>query len=341
MPLPLDQTTPPMEAESVAEIPLGPKWQYEPKWDGFRCLAFRDGDEIELRSKSGQPLGRYFPDLVAALREVDAKRFILDGEIVIPIDGIPSFEELQLRLHPAASRVQKLAAAHPAMLELFDILADPRGHDLTGRTLRERRAALEAVMPELAHPALTLSPRTGDPKRAQAWLDERGTGRDGVMAKRLDMPYRSGHRDAMVKIKRIRSADCVVGGYRHLKDQTVVGSLLLGLYDADGKLDHVGFTATIKREERSALTQKLEALAGPSAFTGRAPGGPSRWSNGKTTAWHPIRPELVVEVEYDHVSGGRFRHGTSLLRFRPDKAPSQCLLTQILPPPGAHPVKAA
>ena len=256
-------------------------------------------------------------------------------------DGIPSFEELQLRLHPAASRVAKLAAAHAARYELFDVLVDAHGHDLTGTTLRERRAALEAMMPSLAHPALTLSPASSDPAEASAWLEERGTGRDGVMAKRLDMAYRAGERDAMVKIKRSRTADCVVGGFRYLKNQRVVGSLLLGLYDDEGRLDHVGFTATIRREERAALTARLEALAGPSAFTGRAPGGPSRWSNGKSTEWQPLRPELVVEVTYDHVSGGRFRHGTSLLRFRPEKAPRQCLLAQILPPRSGVPVNAS
>ncbi len=186
-------------------------------------------------------------------------------------------------------------------------------------------------MPVLASPSVLLSPVSTDIAAARAWLDERGTGRDGVMAKRLDAPYRPGKRDAMVKIKRIRTADCVVGGWRFLKGQTLVGSLLLGLYDADGRLDHVGFTSTIPREERPTLTRRLQALAGPSAFTGRAPGGPSRWSTEKTADWNPLRPKLVVEVKYDHVSGGRFRHGTTLLRFRPDKAPKQCRLEQILP----------
>ena len=336
MTLPLEPTYPPMEAQSVETLPEGGGWQFEPKWDGFRCLAFRDDDAVELRSKSGQPLGRYFPDLIAALLSVTARRFVLDGEIVIPVDGIPSFEELQLRLHPAASRVQKLAAAHPARYYLFDLLADPHGHDLTGEKLHARRAALAALMPDLADPALALSPTSTDPAEAQAWLDERGTGRDGVMAKRLDAPYRSGKRDAMVKIKRIRTADCVVGGYRLLKSQEVVGSLLLGLFDAEDRLDHVGFTSTIPRDERTPLTRRLASLAGPSAFNGRAPGGPSRWSNDRTSDWHAVRPTLVIEVKYDHVSGGRFRHGTTLLRFRPDKAASQCRLAQILPPGGTR-----
>ncbi len=330
MTLPLEPGFPPMEAEAVAAIPAGAAWQYEPKWDGFRCLAFRDGPTIELRSKSGQPLGRYFPDLVAALTEIVARRFVLDGEIVIPIDGRLSFEELQLRLHPAASRVRRLAAAHPARMMLFDLLVDEAGHDLTGRPLAARRAALEALMPRLASPALALSPATENPAEAQSWLDALCTGRDGVVAKRLDFPYRAGHRDGMVKVKRLRSADCVVGGFRYLAARRQVGSLLLGLYDDAGRLDHVGFTSTIAEPERGTLTTRLERLVAPPGFTGRAPGGPSRWSRtGRAADWQPLRPELVVEVRYDHVSGGRFRHGTTLLRWRPDKAPAQCRIEQI------------
>jgi ATP-dependent DNA ligase len=337
MTLPLEPSYPPMEATSAEAIPLGPRWQYEPKWDGFRCLAFRDGELLDLRSKSGQPLGRYFPDLVAVLAAVAPRRLVLDGEIVIPVGGLPSFEELQLRLHPAVSRVQKLAAAHPARYLLFDLLADEDGHDLTPLPLTERRAALERFMQSIDDPALSLSPISSDPAQAQAWLMERGTGRDGVMAKLTDQPYRSGRRDAMVKVKTLRTADCVVGGFRYLKASREVGSLLLGLYDDAGRLDHVGFTSTIDRKQRADLTRTLEALAGGSSFTGKAPGGPSRWSNDKTADWRPVRPDLVVEVRYDHVSGGRFRHGTTLLRFRPEKAASQCRLEQILPPRSAMP----
>jgi ATP-dependent DNA ligase len=319
-----------MEAESQPAIPEGADWQYEPKWDGFRCLAFRDGDKLELRSKSGQPLGRYFPDVVAALHAVAAKTFVLDGELVILVDGAPSFEELQLRLHPAASRVAKLAAAHPASYRVFDLLVDERGHDLTGRPLAERRAALERLMPQLASPALALSPATRDLAVVRRWLESLQAGQDGVVAKQADLPYRSGLRDGMVKVKRLRTADCVVGGFRYLKNRRAVGSLLLGLYDDAGLLDHVGFTATIPEQERGALTQRLEQLVGGPGFTGRAPGGPSRWSTEKSADWRPLEPVLVVEVQYDHVSGGRFRHGTTLLRFRPDKAPAQCRLEQIL-----------
>ena len=321
----------PMEAQSAADIPLGPGWQYEPKWDGFRCLAFRDGDAVELRSKSGQTLGRYFPDIVTALGALPARRFVVDGELLVPVDGVPSFEHTQMRLHPAASRVQRLSAEHPARYVLFDLLLGSSGDALVGEPLGSRRAALEAFAAANPSDGVTLSPASEDPLRAQEWL--RGeAGCDGVMAKRLDMPYRAGLRDGMVKVKRLRSADCVVGGFRTLQRAPQVGSLLLGLYDDQDRLDHVGFTSAIADHERAALTERLQTLAGASAFTARAPGAPSRWSRGRSAEWHPVRPELVVEVAYDHVSGGRFRHGTRLLRFRPDKAPRQCRIGQIAPP---------
>ena len=329
MTLPVALDTPPMEAETADALPGGGGWQYEPKWDGFRCLAFRDGEAVELRSKSGQPLGRYFPDLVAALAATPPTRFVLDGEIVIPVGEATSFEELQLRLHPAASRVRMLAAAHPARLMAFDLLAGPDGTDWSVRPLAQRRPALEAFAASLGSQAVQLSPCTQDPALARTWLDELPPGQDGVMAKRLDAPYRAGLRDAMVKVKRIRTADCVVGGFRLLQKAPLVGSLLLGLYDAAGRLDHVGFTSTIARDTREALTARLHLLEQPPGFTGRAPGGPSRWSRGRSTDWHPLRPDLVVEVQYDQVSAERFRHGTTLLRFRPDKAPAQCTLAQI------------
>ncbi len=332
-----DASIAPMEAQTADAIPGGPGWQYEPKWDGFRCLAFRDGEAVDLRSKSGQPLGRYFPDIAAVLARLPARRFVLDGELVVPVAGAPSFEHTQMRLHPASSRVQRLAAEHPARFMLFDLLACGADDDLATLPLRDRRRALEAFAADNPDPALALSPATRDHALAQHWLDDRAAGCDGVMAKRLDAPYRSGRRDGMVKIKRIRSADCVVGGFRYLARERQVGSLLLGLYDAAGLLDHVGFTSSIAAAERPALTRRLERLAGPPGFTGRAPGGPSRWSANRDTAWQPLRPDLVVEVAYDHVSGGRFRHGTRLLRFRPEKAPAQCGMEQIAaaPLPGA------
>ncbi len=334
MALPLDTSYPPMEARSVADLPDSDGWQYEPKWDGFRCLAFRDGEAVDLRSKSGQPLGRYFPDVVAALTATTARRFVLDGELLVPVEGVPSFEHTQMRLHPAASRVRRLAAEHPARYEVFDLLVTPAGEDITGRSLGERRAALEAGWPGFEAPALRLSPTTGDAARARRWLAEGADGCDGVMAKRLDMPYRAGLREGMVKVKRARTADCVVGGFRTLARGGGVGSLLLGLYDAAGLLHHVGFTASITAADRPGLTRRLQPLQGPPGsttpgFTGRAPGGPSRWSHGEAHAYVPLRPELVVEVGYDHVSDGRFRHGTRLLRFRPDKAPGQCRMEQL------------
>jgi ATP-dependent DNA ligase len=325
--VPLDLA--PMEAKLVDELPNEPGWRFEPKWDGFRCLAFRSGGEVELKAKSGKPLGRYFPDVVAMLASLPVTRFVVDGELTIAVDGELSFDALQLRLHPAESRVRKLAAEHPASLVLFDCLLDAKGRSLVEAPLTRRRAELEALHKRFKAPErISLSPGTCDIAQARQWLREVGAALDGVVAKRLDGPYLAGER-AMLKIKRMRTAECVVGGFRYEQDSNYVGSLLLGLYDEDGRLDHVGFTSTISDAERPALTKRLEKLAGGEGFTGDAPGGPSRWSNGRTTQWTPLRPELVVEVRYDHVTGDRFRHGTKLLRFRPDKAPGQCTLAQL------------
>jgi ATP-dependent DNA ligase len=337
MALPLDIDTEPMEARPVAVLPTGPRWRYEPKWDGFRCLAFRDGESVELRSKSGQPLGRYFPDVAASLAALPMRRFVLDGEIVIAVERRLSFEDLQLRLHPAATRVRKLAAAHPAMFVAFDLLLTTQGHTvklLLDTPFAERRRALESFIAEQpGHPAIRLSPSTDDRAAALEWLGHLGADIDGIIAKRADLPYLSGSRDGMQKYKLQHTADCVVGGFRYGKDSTLVGSLLLGLYDVDGLLHHVGFTATVPARDRPALTHRLEQLREPPGFTGRAPGGPSRWSTERSGEWQPLRPELVVEVRYDQVTAGRFRHGTTLLRWRPDKAPFQCRFDQ-LPPSG-------
>jgi len=305
--LPLDLAT--MEAKLVAEVPRGDGWRFEPKWDGFRCLAFRAGAEVELRAKSGKSLTRYFPDVAAMLAATAVDRFVVDGELVIEVDGVLSFEALQLRLHPAQSRVSKLAAAHPAGLVLFDCLLDPEGRSLAPAPLRQRRAALEALHASLGGPErLRLSPGTQDREEACSWLDEVGPALDGVIAKRLDDPYLAGER-GMLKIKRMRTADCVVGGFRYAQDGRGAGSLLLGLYDGAGRLDHVGFTSTISDAERPALTRKLEQLAGGEGFTGRAPGGTSRWSTERSAEWTALRPELVVEVRYDQVTGERFGMG--------------------------------
>jgi ATP-dependent DNA ligase len=318
-----------MEAKLVEALPDDPGWRFEPKWDGFRCLAFKAGDDVELRAKSGKPLGRYFPDMVEALRALPVDRFVVDGELTISVAGALSFDALQMRLHPAESRVRKLAAETPATLVLFDCVVDDKGHTLLDAALSRRRAALETLVGRFAGAKpLRLSPGSEDIQEARAWLAQAGAALDGVIAKRLDGPYLPGER-AMLKIKRLRTADCVVGGFRYEQGTRQVGSLLLGLYDADGRLDHVGFTSTITDAERSELTLKLEALAGGPGFTGRAPGGPSRWSGERSTEWTPLKPELVAEVRYDHVTGDRFRHGTKFLRWRPDKAPEQCTLAQL------------
>jgi ATP-dependent DNA ligase len=321
----------PMESRSVDEIPVGDAWQYEPKWDGFRCLAFRDGEKVFLQSKAGQPLARYFPDVVAQLQKLPAKRFVLDGELAIPVGGALSFDELQLRLHPAASRVQKLAAAHPALFIVFDLLADPTGKSLLARPLRERRKQLEVFARKnfKAKSAVRLSPATTELKQAKKWFDKTGGDLDGVIAKLTDSPYASGERTAVVKVKQIRTADCVVGGFRYATGARVLGSLLLGLYDDDGLLHHVGFTSAFKASERRAVTKKFEALRKPPGFTGNAPGGPSRWSTERSAEWEPVDPKIVVEVTYDHFTGGRFRHGTKIVRYRPDKAPRQCTMDQV------------
>jgi ATP-dependent DNA ligase len=326
LPVPLDLA--PMEAKLVDEVPKDPGWRFEPKWDGFRCLAFKSGDEVALKAKSGKPLDRFFPDVVAALKALPVDRFVVDGELTIQVDGAPSFEALQLRLHPAESRVRKLAAEHPAGLMLFDCLMDAESRSLVDAPLTVRRAALEALVKRFGKArAVSLSPGTTDRGKACGWLEDLGSHLDGVIAKRLDGAYVAGER-AMLKVKKIRTADCVVGGFRYAEGTQVVGSLLLGLYDDAGRLDHVGFTSTIRHAERPELTARLLKLKGE-GFTGDAPGGPSRWSTERTAEWVALRPELVVEVAYDQVTGGRFRHGTRLVRWRPDKAPRQCTMEQI------------
>ena len=332
MTLALRQPFAPMEALSVDEIPAGQDWQYEPKWDGFRCLVFRDGDKVALQSKSGQSLTRYFPEIVAAAAALKPKQFVLDGEIVVPRGRVFSFDDLLQRIHPAASRVQRLAQETPAVLIVFDLLIDADGEVLTKEVLPDRRAHLQAFAKKhlRGQRSIRLSPATTKLADAKKWLTQVGGTLDGIIAKRRDMPYESGNRRGMQKIKNYRSADCVVGGFRYNEGAKTVGSLLLGLYDGEGLLNHVGFTSSLKREEKKALTVKLEKLIAPPGFTGDKPGGPSRWSTKRSSEWQPLKPKLVVEVCYDHFSGGRFRHGTRLMRWRPDKAPEQCTMDQVL-----------
>jgi ATP-dependent DNA ligase len=318
---------PPMEAKLVEALPEDAGWQYEPKWDGFRCLVFRDGDSVELQSKAGKPLGRYFPEMVASVRRIAEDRFVVDGELIIPVGDILSFEALQMRLHPAESRIRKLAEQTPAQLMLFDCLE--RGNEvLIGQPLSARRKALERFHAEGTGKSILLSSFTEDCGEARGWLESAGASLDGVIAKRRDGRYEPGER-AMLKVKQLRTADCVVGGFRYASKGREAGSLLLGLYNEAGKLDHVGFTSAIPAEEKVALTKRLEKLVEPPGFTGNAPGGPSRWSTERSGDWQPLRPELVVEVRYDHVTGNRFRHGTKFLRWRPDKAPEQCRMDQL------------
>ncbi len=331
-----------MESRVAKEIPAGENWLYEPKWDGFRCLVFRQGDQVLLQSKAGQPLGRYFPELVEALLRLPEKQFVLDGEIVIFLDGQPSFEDLLLRIHPAGSRIRKLSAATPASFIAFDLLVDGKGRTLANQPLSQRRFGLEELArgPKIrvAEPqhiparraSILLSPSTHDLSLARRWIAQlTGAGFDGVVAKQTDAAYASGERKAMVKIKRIRTADCVVGGFRYSSKGHGIGSLLLGLYNDEGRLDHVGFTSSFNREERRKLKPVLESHKGREGFSGRAPGGPSRWATERSTQWEPLHPELVCEVSYDHFSQGRFRHGTKFLRWRPDKSPRQCTFDQL------------
>jgi ATP-dependent DNA ligase len=332
--LPVRPPFPPMEARSEEKIPQGEGWLYEPKWDGFRCLAFRKGKTVALQSKAGQPLDRYFPELVEAFAALPVHTFVLDGEIVIVNDsGGLAFDALLQRIHPAASRIRKLSRETPTSFYAFDLLVDDKGKSLADLPLEARRERLERLFEKIPEGgSVHLSPSTLDRKTAESWIKSLGgAGLDGVVAKRLDEPYASGERTAMVKVKRMRTADCVVGGFRWAQAGGKVGSLLLGLYDEAGLLDHVGFSSSFTAEERQELEPILLRHRKPPGFTGKAPGGPSRWSQGRSTEWEPLDPVLVCEVRYDHFTGGRFRHGTKFLRWRPDKKPEACTFDQVQP----------
>ena len=330
MSLPINKKFPAMEAQPASELPAGPGWHYEPKWDGFRCLAFRDDGKVNLASKSQKPLTRYFPELATELLALKAKNFVLDGEIVIPVDGHLSFDNLLMRIHPAESRVRKLSQETPCVFIVFDLLVDDRSKRLTEQPLRERRQKLEAFAKRYFRPdgLVRLSPMTCDLALARKWF-HMGVGLDGIIAKREDLAYQSGNRSGMQKIKKQRTADCVIGGFRYLEKKKLVGSLLLGLYNDEGLLDHVGFSSSIHDEDRRELTKKLEKIVTPPGFTGKAPGGLSRWSTKHSMEWQPLEPKLVVEVQFDHFTGGRFRHGTKFLRWRPEKDPHDCTLKQV------------
>ena len=334
--LPIQPPYPPAEAKSVDEIPTEPGWLYEPKWDGFRCLAFRDGSEIVLQSKAGQPLGRYFPGMVAALQALPAKKFVLDGEIIITSGGHLDFNALLQRIHPAASRIKKLSAETPATYLVFDLLVNEKAKSLVSEPLSSRRMDLREFANNFdGSERVKLSPAATDFSVAQRWIQQgAASGLDGVVSKLLDCEYTSGERTGMVKIKRIRTADCVVGGFRWAQKGGQVGSLLLGLYNDEGQLDHVGFSSSFSKEARKKLKPILKPLVGGAGFTGKAPGGPSRWAReDRNTEWFPLQHKLVCEVQYDHYSGGRFRHGTRFLRWRPEKNPEQCTMEQVRPGP--------
>ncbi|MEP6680490.1 MAG: ATP-dependent DNA ligase [Chloroflexota bacterium] len=346
MAYPIEPPIAPMLAKPTPAIPDGAGWQYEPKWDGFRAIAFRDGDELYLQSRDLKPLNRYFPELEAPLRALSRTRYVIDGEVVIAGGAGLDFEALLLRIHPAASRVAMLAEQSPASFVAFDCLAEG-DEDLRERPLSERRARLEELLAD-APPAVLLTPATTDPAVAARWFEVfEGAGLDGVIAKRADAAYLPGKRE-MAKIKHRRSADCVVAGFRWHKNGpgTLVGSLLLGLFNDEGQLQHVGVTASFTAEKRRELVAVLEpyrsdALEGhpwaewaswqAEADTSgrRLPGATSRWNRGKDLSWVALRPELVCEVAYDHLQGDRFRHGTTFLRWRPDRSPSDCRYDQL------------
>jgi ATP-dependent DNA ligase len=319
-----------MEASLVSRLPEGKEWRYEPKWDGFRCLASKRQALVTLRSKAGKPLERYFPDIVTVLERLPAEHFLLDGELLVEGENGYSFSELQLRLHPASSRVKMLAQKRPATFVIFDILETEQGVDTMSAPLSERRLILERFWQNYCskEKAIKLSPQTDSLTTAKTWLDSTGWYIDGIVAKKRTDVYVPGER-VMEKYKLIRTADCVVGGFRYGKDSHEVGSLLLGLYDDQGRLNHVGFTSSIPKAEKPSLTKQLEKLIHEPGFTGNAPGAPSRWSTERSAQWKPLLPSMVVEVAFDHVTDQHFRHGTKLIRFRPDKSPRQCTMEQL------------
>ena len=329
--LPLRPPIEPMETRQVKEIPEGEQWTYEPKWDGFRCVAFRDGDDVELQSKSGETLTRYFPEIVKAIRSAHTQRFVVDGELLIVSGETADFDALLQRIHPAESRVMKLSVETPASCVLFDLLAEGQSA-LYEQPLQKRRKRLEDFVERnfAKNQTIRLSPATLDAKLARRWLAGELARLDGVIAKR-DVPYAFGSRDAAFKVKRSYTADCVVGGFRTSKDGAIA-SLLLGLYEDSGKLHHVGFVGSMSAEERHRAAELLKPIVEPPGFTGAAPGGPSRWRRAESAEWFPVRPKIVVEVAFDHVTAHRFRHATRLLRWRPDKPPRECTMEQLLKP---------
>ena len=319
MKLPLSAPVKPQLAKSKRDLPEGEGWCYEPKWDGFRTIVFRDGDEVHLQSRNGKPMNRYFPDIVEQALALPVERFVLDGEMVVMVDGVQEFDLLSQRIHPAASRVERLRAETPAGLVAFDLLAEG-DETLLEMPYTERRKRLAAIVTD----PVELTPATDDAEAAGQWLA--GTG-EGVIAKEAQAPYRPGERTGMVKIKRVRTADTVVAAFRFGKEEGTVGSLILGLYDEDQNLHVVGHTSGFRAKQKRELLELLE----PHRTHERGSGEPSRWKSDEELVWEGLRPELVCEIAFDHITGQRIRHGAKFLRWRTDKDPEECSLAQLRP----------
>ncbi len=317
MSLPLEPPLKPQLAKSRRDLPEGDDWRYEPKWDGFRTIIFRDGDEVQLQSRNGKPMNRYFPDIVEQVLALPGRRLVLDGEMMVTVDGVQEFDLLSQRIHPAASRVERLAGETPADLVAFDLLAED-DEPLLELPYDERRERLAAVVAD----PVQLTPSTPDKEAAGEWLA--GTG-EGVIAKEGSAPYRPGERLGMAKIKRVRTADAVVAAFRFGKEPGTVGSLILGLYDEDGELRIVGHTSSFKAAQKREFLELLD----PYRTGERGHGEPSRWKSEEELVWEGLRPELVVEVAFDHITGRRIRHGAKFLRWREDKDPGECLVAQL------------
>ena len=317
MNLPITPPLKPQLAKSARELPSGDAWCYEPKWDGFRTIVFRDGDEVHLQSRNGKPMNRYFPDVVEQALALPAQRYVLDGEMVVTVDGVQEFDLLSQRIHPAASRVERLAKETPATLVAFDLLADG-DETLVELPYTERRKRLAALVAD----PVELTPSTDDADAAAQWLA--GTG-EGVIAKQSSAPYRPGERVGIVKVKRVRTADVVVAAFRFGKEPDTVGSLILGMYDDDGELRIVGHTSGFTAKQKRELLELLE----PYRTGERGSGEPSRWKSDEELVWEGLRPELVCEIAFDHITGRRIRHGAKYLRWRTDKEPQECLTSQL------------
>ena len=317
MALPISPPVQPQLARSAKELPEGEEWCYEPKWDGFRTIVFRDGDDVRLQSRNGRPMNRYFPDVVDQVKALPADRLVLDGEMIVMVDGIQEFDLLSQRIHPAASRVEKLSKETPAEFVAFDLLADG-DEQLLELPYVERRERLKKKVRK----PLVLTPLTDDRDEATKWLE--GTG-EGVIAKQSGAPYRPGERTGMVKIKRVRTADAVVMAFRFGKEEGTVGSLILGMYDDEGELHVVGHTSSFRAKQKRELLRLLE----PYRTYERGSGEPSRWKSEEELVWEGLRPELVCEVGFDHITGRRIRHGAKFMRWREDKDPPECLISQL------------